>query len=224
MRLDWKRAGGETHMCHSTGTIDLVPDEEQVRDVYRIAYGSVGNREEAEELTERILMRAVSGAAARSKREMADLLRRSAATVIEEHVREVYPFPTESLDSLVISPLFELAETDAWQREQGGTPSRIVWILSQLSAGDRDVLSYRFLRNATLAETAAQMHIGPAEVMALQWSALSNAARLMAQQRMIRSAQQAQSAAGAPEAIPPEHVLREEGGTAECAERAPRAY
>lgn len=203
MRFQSKRAEDETQTYQSASTTDQFPDEEQVRDVYRVAYGYVGNREEAEDLTERICtraIRAVAGAAAQSRNEMADLLHRSTAAIIEEHLRGF--FASSSTDSSVIVGLFDLPETDVRQRMQAGTPNIIDHILAQLSAVDRDVLSYRFLRNATLAETAAQMHVPLADVMALQWSALKNAAQLLAQEQMIRSTHQAGSTAHSPHARP----------------------
>lgn len=222
MPLHPKHEGNETHTLRSISTDDEFPDEEQVRNVYHFVYRCVGNREEAEELTERSFsraLRAVQGTAL-SKREMTEILRRSAVAAVEEYLAECYCSSTHAHD---VAAFVKLAEAEVWQSEQAGTADSIGGILAQLSADDRDVLTYRFLRNASLAEMAAQMHVSLAEAMALQWSALQNAAQCMAPARMILPARHARPLEGVSAVQPAAREAFEDGAAAECAERAPCA-
>lgn len=69
--------------------------------------------------------------------------------------------------------------TAARSAEHVTSPSeRVGRILAQLLARDREFLTYCFLHNDSLAETAARMRMTLAHVLALQWSALSHAAQL----------------------------------------------
>lgn len=151
-----------------------------MRSVYRFMYCHVGNREEAEELTKRActrVMQAVPDVSSMSRREITELVCRVAHSVVEEHLRWFY----RSSHSLAWGDSFAQPETVAARRSaEMGASDLIRLILAQLAAPERDLLTYRFLRNASLAETAAQMHMSLADALALQWFALNNAAQLAA--------------------------------------------
>ncbi|MFI5271721.1 MAG: hypothetical protein ACHQ4H_01640 [Ktedonobacterales bacterium] len=60
-------------------------------------------------------------------------------------------------------------------------------MLAQLPAPDRELLTYRLFRNASLAETAARMRLTTDEALASQWSALLGAAQIAANATAVAS-------------------------------------
>jgi RNA polymerase sigma-70 factor (ECF subfamily) len=168
-------------------------DEDQVRGVYRYIYGQVGNREEAEELTERAFaraMRAASQAApgVNTRQAMEALLLQTAHSVIAEQIRQPRrlsaPVPEGQAggDTIAAGPA---AATDRVVHRDDEPAERVRRILAQLPPRDRDLLTWRFLRQASLAETADALHVTVAEALRLQWSALNNAARIAAGETAI---------------------------------------
>lgn len=172
-------------------TTARLPDEEQVRGIYRFMYRHVGNREEAEELTELACRQAMHTAAQDSpdgsnRRSMKSGLCRAARAIIEEHQARFYGSAPESQrdEERVDQPSMPAARP----RDDNAMPEPLRAVFAQLSVYERDFLTYRFLRNCSLAEIAAQMRLSVTDALALQWSALNNAARLLASERMKRSA------------------------------------
>jgi RNA polymerase sigma-70 factor (ECF subfamily) len=158
----------------------------ELRGVYQFIYRHVGNREEAEALTERVFMLVITsqatrdapGSATQACRER--LLAWRARGVVVEYLRSFYPtLPPLSDDDIVVWPDSDSA---GGVEDNTGAAQRAARLLAQLTAQDRDFLTYRFLDNRSLAETAARMRLTLAQALAMQWSALSHAAQVGALQ------------------------------------------
>jgi RNA polymerase sigma-70 factor (ECF subfamily) len=149
-------------------------DEDQVQNVYRFIYRHVGNREEAEDLTEQTFIRAVRAAptmvAEPSSVHSTDtMLRRAACAVVTAYLGQVYRCYLAASDDKLGDKLGD--EPD----DASATAQRI---FARLPERDRELLTYRLLRNFSLAETATRMRMSMNDALALQWSALTNAARI----------------------------------------------
>ncbi|HKV83102.1 MAG TPA: sigma-70 family RNA polymerase sigma factor [Ktedonobacterales bacterium] len=157
MSLHQRPAGGAAHIH------DALPerlDEELVRRVYKYVYRAVGNREDAEDLTERAFTRTL-----RDTRDVDDgkgferRLFETARSLLAEHLRAFY-------------------RTDA--------PVALSWdgetdtLLAALPARDRELLMRRFPGGETLGETAERLQISAHDALAAQWSALTRAAQVAA--------------------------------------------
>ncbi len=176
---------------HSPTSWGVSPDDVQLRGIYQFIYRRVGNRVEAEELTERACALAALAASQNAPgvpncQRTASALCEVARSVVEEHLRWFYPAASESLPGG--EGRDQSARPDVPPGGDGSTPKLLYAVLAQLSEYERDFLTYRFLLNRSLAEAAAQMRLSVADALALQWSALTNAARLMARERMKRGA------------------------------------
>lgn len=163
-----------------------MPGMREIRGVYQFIYRHVGNREEAEALTERVFMlviqpqatRDAPGGATQTSRERR--LARSARDVVVEYLRGFYPtLPPLPDDDIVVWP--DPASAASAENPSDAT-ERATHVLAWLSAQDRDFLTSRFLLNRSLAETAARMRLTLAQALAMQWSALSHAAQVGARQ------------------------------------------
>lgn len=185
MRLHDQLASTQDPHVAGAGFVIEGVTEEQVGDVYRLMYRHVGNRDEAEELTERACVRAVRAAWQHfpdglDRQRMAAVLSQTARSVLEAHVRWFYR-------STVCRPQTPegamLPASDAEDHGEGASvPDRADRILAQLSERERDFLTLRFFRQASLAETAATLHLAVGDALALQWSALHHAAQIAANQ------------------------------------------
>ncbi len=187
--------------------------EENLTAVYRFIYGKVGNREEAEDLTSQVFMKALRGMdRARDPQSIQNWLFQVARTTVADHWRAFYRLPSRSLDDLLEAgwegpsdraapgeDVFDdeaaldvvgagdvdtqLAALMAVASGPGSAPAgspeaRAQRILAQLPARYREVLTYRFLLNYSLKETAAQMQLTEANVKVLQFRALKKASQM----------------------------------------------
>jgi RNA polymerase sigma-70 factor (ECF subfamily) len=147
--------------------------------VYRFIYSKVGNREEAEDLTSQVFVKAVRNLdEARSAESVLSWLFRVARTTIADHWRRVYRLRVDSLDDLLDA---------GWQGPTTGgaepvldvrPEQRVQRLLQQLPPRYREVLTYRFLQGASVRETAQRMQLSEANVKVLQFRALRRAAEL----------------------------------------------
>lgn len=196
MRLHHKHIQETSRPLTAPGALGQDFSEQQVRDVYRFVYRHVGNREDAEDLTERafsLANRASRSTQAASRRTagahhdmtMESRLYHTVRSVVEEYTRTVYHSP-QSLASDNSVDWAGVAATRSAEQVTSGS-ELAGRILAQLPARDRDFLTYRFLYNDSLAETASRMGITPAGALALQWSALTHAAQLAMNEKSIAS-------------------------------------
>lgn len=145
--------------------------------VYRYVYSKVGNREEAEDLTSQVYLKALRGIDdSRDEGAAHAWLFQVARTTIADYWRAFYHLRTSSLDDLLAAgwdgPGSETPPADDQSAE-----ARAASILSQLSERYRDVLTCRFLLNLSLKETASRMGLTEANVKVLQYRALKKASQ-----------------------------------------------
>jgi RNA polymerase sigma-70 factor, ECF subfamily len=150
--------------------------EQHVAAIYRFIYAKVGNREEAEDLTSQVFVKALHRIdSSRDPQSMQGWLFQVARTTVADHWREFYRLRSDSLDGL-LSDGWEAAAAEA-TLPATQVDERVEQILSRLPNRYREVLTYRFLRNYSIKETAERMRISEANVKVLQFRALRRAAR-----------------------------------------------
>ena len=142
--------------------------QEQAGPVYRFVYSKVGNREDAEDLTSHIFLKAVSGInQERSLQSMHKWLFLVARTTIADYWRAHYRLPTNSLDALLETGWEGPAEEESIALSDRSL-ERVQRILSALPEHYREVLTCRFLLNLSIRETALRVGLTEANVKVLQ--------------------------------------------------------
>jgi RNA polymerase sigma-70 factor, ECF subfamily len=146
--------------------------------IYRYVYSKVGNREEAEDLTSQIFMKAVRGVdTERGPQSMQKWLFQVARTTIADYWRAHYRVSTNSLEELLEAGWEGPAEEEP--AVMSSTPTdRVQRILQALPEHYREVLTCRFLLNLSIRDTANHMCLTEANVKVLQFRALKRAADL----------------------------------------------
>jgi RNA polymerase sigma-70 factor (ECF subfamily) len=146
--------------------------------IYRYVYSKVGNREEAEDLTSQIFIKAVRGVdTERGPLSVQKWLFQVARTTIADYWRSYYRVSVSSLDELLEA---------GWEGPIGEEPiaensrpaERVERILQALPEHYREVLRCRFLLNLSIRDTAQRMSLTEANVKVLQFRALKRAADL----------------------------------------------
>ncbi len=152
--------------------------EDNLHVIYRFIYSKVGNREEAEDLTSQVFIKAVRSIdSARGTASIQSWLFQVARTTIADHWRSFYQLRAHSLDDLLEAGWEGPAENQPMPAS--ATPQdRVRRLLDQLPEHYRDVLTYRFLLNLSIKETAVRMGLSEANVKVLQFRALKKAGRL----------------------------------------------
>jgi len=146
--------------------------------IYRYVYSKVGNREEAEDLTSQIFMKAVCGAdTERGAQSMQKWLFQVARTTIADYWRAHYRIATNSLEELLDSGWEGPAE-DGPLAMNGKPEDKVQSILQALPEHYREVLTCRFLLNLSVRDTAIHMNLTEANVKVLQFRALKSASKL----------------------------------------------
>ncbi|MFI5273346.1 MAG: RNA polymerase sigma factor [Ktedonobacterales bacterium] len=142
--------------------------------IYHFIYSKVGNREEAEDLTSQVFIKAARGLdPARRTQSIQAWLFQVARTTVADHWREFYRLRTDSLERLLETGLEVAADTaSAPAREPD---ERVQALLCRLPERYRDVLTNRFLLNLSIRETAEKMGLSEANVKVLQYRALHRA-------------------------------------------------
>lgn len=152
--------------------------EEHLSAIYRFIYSKVGNREEAEDLTSQVFIKAVRSLdSARDAHSIQSWLFQVARTTIADHWRGFYHVRVQSLDDLLAA---------GWEGPSDATPAalsalpeeRVQRILALLPERYREVLTYRFLLNYSIKDTAAKMNLTEANVKVLQFRALKKAGHI----------------------------------------------
>jgi len=160
-----------------------IPDEqkfyrEHLAPIYRYVYSKVGNREEAEDLTSQIFLKAVRGIKyERGVQSMRKWLYQVARTTIVDYWRSYYQATTSSLDVLLDAGWEGPIEEDLFGIN-GLPEERVQHILQALPQHYREVLTCRFLLGLSVRDTAAKLSLTEGNVRALQFRALRRAADL----------------------------------------------
>ena len=146
--------------------------------IYHYVYSQVGNREDAEDLTSEIFLKAVSSI----KFEHSPLGRQKwlyliARSTVADYLRSRYRLPTSSLDEL-----FEVGWEGPAEEEPAVISSspadRVQRLLQALPKRCQEVLTCRFLLNLSIKDTALRMGMTVPSVKVLQFRALKRAADL----------------------------------------------
>jgi RNA polymerase sigma-70 factor (ECF subfamily) len=152
--------------------------EENLGLIYRFVYSKVGNREEAEDLTSQIFIKAVRGVdTGRGAQSMQKWLFQVARTTIADYWRVHYRISASSLDQLLEIGWEGPADEEPVARSSTPT-ERVHRILQGLPEHYREVLTCRFLLNLSIRDTANRMCLTEANVKVLQFRALKRAADL----------------------------------------------
>jgi len=149
---------------------------DNVTAIYRFIYSKVGNREEAEDLTSKVFMKAMQNVdSTRTAQSVQNWLFQVARTTIADYWRDFYRLRADSLDNL-LSAGWEAAIQEGGTEPQEHHLRQVEHILGRLPARYREVLTYRFLFCYTIKETAERMSLSEANVKVLQFRALKKAA------------------------------------------------
>ncbi|HWZ17663.1 MAG TPA: RNA polymerase sigma factor [Ktedonobacteraceae bacterium] len=146
--------------------------------VYRFVFKSLKNREEAEDLTSQIFLKALRYLdPERNAQSARSWLFKIAHTTIADYWRIHYRTLTSSLDVRMEAGWEgptgeEILETNERAAEQ------VYNLLQELPERYREVLSYRFLLNLSIRETAETMDVSEANVKILQFRAIKRAINL----------------------------------------------
>ena len=152
--------------------------EENLGLIYRYVYSKVGNREEAEDLTSQIFIKAVRGVDhKRGALSIQKWLFQVARTTIADYWRAYYRTTASSLEELLEAGWEGPAEEEALF-VSAQPVERVQRILQALPEHYREVLTCRFLLNLSIRETAVRMGLTEANVKVVQFRALKRAADL----------------------------------------------
>jgi RNA polymerase sigma-70 factor (ECF subfamily) len=153
--------------------------QENLSQIYRYVYSKVGNREEAEDLTSQIFIKAVRGIdTERGSLSIQKWLFQVARTTIADYWRAYYRIAISSLEELLEAGWEGPTGEEELALNSTKPEERVECILQRLPEHYREVLTSRFLLNLSIKETAQRMGITEANVKVLQFRALKRAADL----------------------------------------------
>ena len=146
--------------------------------IYRYVYNKVGNREEAEDLTSQVFLKAVHQIDLnRGPYGTRTWLFQVARTTIADYWRVHYRITQNSLDELLEAGWEGPSEEEPFLSSSTSV-ERVQRILQALSQRDREVLTCRFLLQLSVRETAARMGLTETNVKIVQFRALKRAANI----------------------------------------------
>ena len=152
--------------------------QDRFRLIYRYVYSKIGNREEAEDLTSEIFLKAARGIdQERSRESMQQWLFYIARTTIADYWRSYYRHPKSSLDELVETG-WDVPDEASADGLSSAAVERVQSILQALPEQQREVLQCRFLLRLSIKATALKMGVSVANAKVLQFRALRRAANL----------------------------------------------
>jgi RNA polymerase sigma-70 factor (ECF subfamily) len=178
-RQNAREADGTRSLWETDGQDFQAFYQENVTLIYRFVYSKVGNREEAEDLTSQVFLKAVRGMnPERGSQAMRKWLYQVARTTIADYWRNYYRIPTGSLDEL---------SDEGWDGSAAGEPAmdsvvsshpgeRVKRLMQALPEHYREVLNCHFLLNLSIRDTATRLGLTEANVKVLQFRALKRAA------------------------------------------------
>jgi RNA polymerase sigma-70 factor (ECF subfamily) len=152
-----------------------------VEQIYKFIFFKVGNREDAEDITSQVFIKAANTLdVTRETRAQLTWLYQVARTASTDHWRKYYRDVTTSLDAIEErTPLHLAAEPTYAGAHDVEEPNRAVEkvdsILSLLPENYRHVLELRFLKGCSLRETAAAMQVTETNAKVIQHRAIKKA-------------------------------------------------
>lgn len=152
--------------------------ESRFRLIYRYVYSRVGNREEAEDLTSEIFLKAARSIdEERSRESIQQWLFYIVRTTIADYWRGHYRHPKSSLEELV-EVGWDVPDGESSFEANSAAVDRVQRILQALPEQYREVLRCRFLLRLSIKATALKMGVSVANVKVLQYRALRRASTL----------------------------------------------
>lgn len=151
---------------------------EELEGVYAFLLRRVGNRQDAEDLTQQVALRAVPRLDAGAGREsVRAYLFATARTELAEHWAARFGLPQEPLDEERL-PTVGPAGGEGVEEEDAAAMERARRILGRLPGNYAKVLELRFLRNLSAREVAAELGTTAGNVRIMQLRALRAAAQV----------------------------------------------
>jgi RNA polymerase sigma-70 factor (ECF subfamily) len=170
------QTGGECHSTVSSQALDVERAFERYFDrIYRFLYSRVGNREDAEDLTSQVFLKACQHLDSQSAEvSVASWLFTVARTVLADHWRRFYrdTAPGELDEALLATLAHDGSTTDSSPE----TEQLAGAILETLPSRYRRVLEMRFLQGYSVHEAARELGVGVGNLRVLQHRALAKAA------------------------------------------------
>jgi RNA polymerase sigma-70 factor, ECF subfamily len=154
--------------------------QENLGPIYRYVYSKVGNREEAEDLTSIIFLKAIRNIDyTLNPQSTRNWLFQVARTTIADYWRVHYRLVTGSLEVLLEAGWEGPTENEEEPFElSSSTEDYVQRLLQALPERDREVLTCRFLLGLSIRETAGRMGVTEGNAKVLQFRALKHAADL----------------------------------------------
>lgn len=158
--------------------------DNHVEQIYKFIYFKVGNREDAEDITSQVFIKAAQTLdTTQENHTKLAWLYQVARTTITDYWRNHYKGPTFSLDQMEEESPRRLAAgplllSDDIPEESNPAAEKVHAVLNMLPANYRRVLELRFLQGCSLKETAAAMQVTEANAKVLQHRALQKAVKL----------------------------------------------
>lgn len=155
--------------------------QENIREIYRFIYYKVGNREDAEDLTQEVLMAAFHGLKKfREESTFRNWCYEIAKRKIADLWREKYKMPTVKIESVLGLHTVDKSKEDVKDEKihDAMKVEQVKTVLGELKDNYREVLEYRFLKNYSIKETAKAMDLSVSNAKVLQHRALKKAAEL----------------------------------------------
>jgi RNA polymerase sigma factor (sigma-70 family) len=167
-------------------SLDQPPDLEDVFSrfldpVYRFLYSRLGNKEDAEDLTSEVFLKAARQLdSGRPEASMAQWLFTVARTVLADHWRRYYRGGASvPLEDERVGEIPGKSQTPELSDESAKLLSNV---MDALPERYRTVLELRFLRGYSIQETAQEIGVTPENAKVIQHRALAKAAQLAEEQ------------------------------------------
>ena len=146
--------------------------------VYRYAYSKIGSREEAEDLTSQVFMKALKNIDyQRDQYSLQKWLVQVTRTTIADYWRSHYQLPSYSLEQFLDAGWEGPAEQEPMPTNLDPL-QHVQQILRALPENQREVLTCRFLLGLSIKETAQRLGLTETNVKVIQFRALKHAANI----------------------------------------------
>ncbi|HYO48505.1 MAG TPA: sigma-70 family RNA polymerase sigma factor [Chloroflexia bacterium] len=157
--------------------------DKHVEQIYKFVYFKVGNREDAEDITSQVFIKAANSMDLTQEDQVKlAWLYQVARTTITDHWRNYYKAASSSLDEMEEASPLHLAADPIYltnsDEEVSPAVEKVQSLLEMLPANYRQVLQLRFLQGCTLKETALAMGITEGNAKVLQHRALQKAVKV----------------------------------------------